>query len=724
MAASRTRTALIAAGVLTALFVLGYRFLAERGTESGAKADAQNRGATRAARTGPTVPTDRTRGERVIVRGVISDLLTGQAVPGIGVSLRPDVAGGPTSGSGPVTSDQAGRYQLAVVPGRYRVHVSVPALAAYPEQTVTIPRTGAAYDVDIQVLRMAHVAGRVVDQDGEPVAGARVAYQRPDSQPWGEPDDGRAGAAQPSTHPLATGLSDRDGGFELLVPPGEIALHAHADNRPESHTTLRWVEPGAELSGVEIVMDAGADIAGEVVDTVGTRVPGATVHARADDQHEPRRVTTDDDGRFALRAIRPGRLIVWAQASGLAPSSPAVVELRPGERNDALRLVLSIPAEIRGRVVDDTGRLCADIDVRAESAMIRGVVAETRTDSSGRFTLAGLAAAPYVLIATGQGVASARVDGVTAPAGDIEIVLARTGTVSGQVVGAGGAPLTDFWVRLDRRANPAAQANDTMIPYEGADQRFLSEDGQYLVEAVRPGSYDVTFFARGLAAHTVVGIQVPAGGEAHASAALGPGGAIRGTVTDRANQQPVRGAAVRLSTGSEHPTVYTDADGQFTIPDIAVGRRSVEVRHPSYVEQIATGIEVGDGDDIRGDGPQTVAIALERLSFGAERTVEFAGIGAVLAMEDGFLRVREVIRNGPSEVAGLRAGDGISHTDGVPTGERSMAENIESIRGIVGTVVRVTVVRGDQHFVRDVVRAAIRFKPDDPAAGSEPEPDE
>lgn len=713
MATSKTRIGLLIVGAL-AVIALGYRFTGG-GQDSGdtarpgpvADRQLSNQPTARGARNARTQP------EHVQVRGTVLDVHSGQGVNGIVIALAP-AGSGTAADATPVASapasDERGRYQLSVAPGRYRVRLMGAAIAAQPGQILTLASARDPYLIDIQVVRMAQVTGRVVDPAGEPLAGVSVGYR---ASPAEEPGAPRSY----SDRIAATATSDRDGGFQLLVPPGRVALYGDLVGWPESHTSLRWVEPGAELTGVELVMDDGVVLAGLVVDALDTPIADATIHGRADEQYLDRQTTSGDDGRFELIAMRPGRLTVWASASGRASSSPAVVELRPGDRKDDLRLVLPAPSEIHGVVIDDTGHPRAEMTVRAESAAIPGPQAETHTDSAGAFQLTGLAEAPYVLIAEGPGVASAYHAGVMAPARAVEIVVSRTGTVAGRVTDEHAQPLADFWVRMDRRARPDAQAGESMIPFVGENQRVLATDGTYLIDRVRPGRYDVTFWATGFAANTLTGIEVPAGGEAEADASLVHGGTVVGTVTDADSKRPIRGAAIRLSTGSEYPTVYSDAAGAFAIPDIALGRRSLEVSHPSYIGRIATGIEVVHGDS------RPIDIALERLAFGSERTVEFAGIGAVLAMEEGLLRVRDVIPHGPSEVAGLRAGDGITHTDGIATGERTMAENIESIRGVVGTVVRVTVLRGQQRFNRDIVRASIRFKPGDVGSGDEaPEP--
>ena len=163
-----------------------------------------------------------------------------------------------------------------------------------------------------------------------------------------------------------------------------------------------------------------------------------------------------------------------------------------------------------------------------------------------------------------------------------------------------------------------------------------------------------------------------------------------------------------LATGSESPGTYSDAQGRFRIADVAPGRRSLSASHPGYVGAIRSGIEVSPGQ------VRTESVSLERLAFGADKAIEFAGIGAVIRVDGDRLLVADVLPSGPAEVAGLTGGDLITHINGTPTAGRGLADNIEDIRGVVGTAVHLELMREGEPLVRRVVRGTVRFNPDTP----------
>ena len=81
------------------------------------------------------------------------------------------------------------------------------------------------------------------------------------------------------------------------------------------------------------------------------------------------------------------------------------------------------------------------------------------------------------------------------------------------------------------------------------------------------------------------------------------------------------------------------------------------------------------------------------------------GIGAILLPDSatGLPRVREIVDESPAQKAGLREGDCILAVDGVVTRGRTLAQNIQSIRGFAVGTVRLTIQRAGSTNLECVV---------------------
>jgi carboxyl-terminal processing protease len=86
------------------------------------------------------------------------------------------------------------------------------------------------------------------------------------------------------------------------------------------------------------------------------------------------------------------------------------------------------------------------------------------------------------------------------------------------------------------------------------------------------------------------------------------------------------------------------------------------------------------------------------------------GIGVVIVLRDGQAIVDRVFAGSPAERAGLQPGDAIAAVDGVPVAGLAGGKLVDRIHGDVGTVVRLSIIRGGAplpapvEIVRDVVR--------------------
>jgi len=631
--------------------------------------------------------------------GAVTHRRTGKGLGGVALEFT-----GPVDVA--VETGADGGYAVTLAPGTYRIAVVDSALRAAGPASVQVASGAIVEGVDIRVDDAATVAGRVVSGDGEPLAGAALSCRLSRR--------GRGPAPAP-----CGGVSGADGGFSMAVPAGAIELRASAPGGATSGgVALPWVLPGAELTGVEIVVDAGAVLEGRVQAPNGSWLAGAQVRiwsgpgaAVAPSVANPRPLAEGDiatvqsgpDGRFRVANLRAGRLVVVASHPDFAPSTAAGVDVAAGGRVSGLSLVLRKPVAIAGRVVDTSKAPLAGATVYALRSSTGERVAQAVSGADGAFELRGLDRGPFDLLTELADYAPGRRAALAAPATDVVLEANKPSALAGAVTAA-GEPVTDFQVQLVVHVPVGGGPSAPM----GPPLRVVDSGGRFRFDDLDPGSYQLSVSAPGLGPALVKAVA-PAGATGTADVELSTGSSLVGRVTDADDGRPVAGALVTASTGFEGDGAYTDAQGEYRLRDIAAGRRSIAVEHPAYVGKIESAVEFGVGDRRRLD------VRLERQTAGAAggRVIEFAGIGAVISMGEAGLSVGNVLEHSPADVAGLVSGDRIVRIDGVESAGRSLAENIEDIRGVVGTSVRLELVRGAERFARDVVRGTVRFRPDE-----------
>jgi hypothetical protein len=239
------------------------------------------------------------------------------------------------------TSDDDGSYQILLDgPGTYRVMVQTDSSGGSSTQITVPDEPEVGRDI---VLELEGIAGRVLDAEGEPVAGASVSARR-------------EGAVVQALDDLLVAESAADGRYSIQgLEAGTYRVTAVA-----AGYRIGIAYPvelaGAAVDGVDFRLERGPDLRGVVLDPQGRGVAGAYVLAAAAGTGDPLNAAsaeTDINGSFRMTAPADGLLDVTALAPGWAPSHRASVD-PAGEGNVVLRV--SRGAALEFRVVDASGR--------------------------------------------------------------------------------------------------------------------------------------------------------------------------------------------------------------------------------------------------------------------------------------------------------------------------------------------------------------------------------
>jgi hypothetical protein len=150
-----------------------------------------------------------------------------------------------------------------------------------------------------------------------------------------------------------------------------------------------------------------APVQGVVVKEGSAPIAGATVELRTDDRDARviASTTTDDDGRFVLLNVPPGRYRLSAERGGYV-RSPMSVTVEAGRTLPDLRVTMSPTGAIFGAVYDSKGKPLGNVELRAYRAtysegrrVLKGVQA-VETNDLGEYRLFWLPPGRYYVSAT------------------------------------------------------------------------------------------------------------------------------------------------------------------------------------------------------------------------------------------------------------------------------------------------------------------------------------
>ncbi len=595
------------------------------------------------------------------LRGRVVDAADGKPLSGIRLVARSE------GGAFVARSGADGRYSMrGLSPRPYRLTAEDDRFVAWSRTVRVVP--GQAQMQDVPLTRGATLAGRVVDEEGRPIEGARVRVSR------GGEDAFRAFMRLfDAEGAVRTG---KDGSFRAArLAPGENqrldVTHDDYEDRAIGGISL---VAGVTRSGMSVVLRRGLSVRGAVKDDEGRPLSGVEVSlsssrtvraSRGGIQmsfvgpgNQVRR-ETGADGRFEFRGLKAGDYTISARRPGFSRAAVDPVDVREARSAEPLQLVLKPGATISGILRDKVGSGVAGWFVSARGAgqgsgpaFGPGAIrSEEPTGPDGVFFLDGLTTGEtYDLQVLGPSGLGPRKAGVVAPAEGVELTVAGTGQIRGRVVEAeSGRPIPDFELRYQpdaqggmrffMRAGPGGGRG----PYE--KQSFHAEDGSFALEDVQAGRWTVEAFASGYQAGSVSAVTVAEGDAVEGvEIRLSKGGVVSGRVLEARTGRPILDATVRaeLSGGESRRGMVlvgaeggeteaaTDAEGRYEIAGLAPGTWVLTASHPDWSEGTAT-VEIKDAPasaDVRlgrGGSIGGAVLAAGRPVAGAQVTLSAVG---------------------------------------------------------------------------------------------------
>ena len=453
--------------------------------------------------------------EGLTVEGQVTDARTGLPIAGalVGESWAYRRA---------TTTDAGGNYRFTGfgASGAYGLRARAEGFAEVLDYPSVVDARTRRLDF---ALVPAHAAfGRVLDERGEPVAGAYVAGV------------GRGVARKLDWR---AGRTDLDGRFRVVgLDPGShhaLLVH-HFDfaavyyDFPLSEAT----DPECDLG--DILLPPPGSLGGRVLDEQGAAVPLAHVEligtnrdrrSRAPESTEPetadsyvgvRRIDTDEEGRFWIGNLAAGDYRVSVVAAGRKRTPPLEVVLERAGDSREVELVFPTGATLRGRVEDERGVGLADVLVRAASEdpdPAARTYAQTRSGSDGTFRVNGLSPGSYSLSVMPFDlpptddpcrpwlyVIEEHLDADGPP---VTLVLRRGVCIEGLVLDADGQPM--YGCQLDLRNGSGEPGLGTSTDSEGRFRLPVEPDTTWTITVRGPKgatAFDTLLEAPGIVAGT------------------------------------------------------------------------------------------------------------------------------------------------------------------------------------------------------------------------------
>jgi protocatechuate 3,4-dioxygenase beta subunit len=413
-------------------------------------------------------------------------------------------------------------------------------------------RAPVARPVVVRLEPAALVRGRVLDEDGAGIPGARISLEWRGSLP-------EKPSIRTSEHAMRTAVADREGRFELRSVPegsGEVTVEADGFVAADPLSVAIPQDPRNEWT---LVLQRGAILEGRISTRQGDPVGGARV--TVDDAQ----TRSDDDGKYLLTGVPLGEVEVEVLHADY-PRQVHNLEIESG--SNLLDVQLQGGHRVTGVVISAAREPVPGASVSLET-LIEGRDQRrysAHTGTAGTFELPTVADGEYRIVASADGFAEEKPPASITIRGndrnDLEVILDRGASIVGRVLGLPREELA--WVEVSAEGDDA-DAGSPVVRVD-AEGRFALRHlalGNWQVRARHPQRQREVEVRAVLRTH---------GEEAVRDLRFGGGLSLTGRVL--LGDEPLAGALVSLRAQSHslERSAVTDYRGEFELADLDTDR--------------------------------------------------------------------------------------------------------------------------------------------------------
>uniref|UniRef100_Q028N6 Cna B domain protein n=1 Tax=Solibacter usitatus (strain Ellin6076) TaxID=234267 RepID=Q028N6_SOLUE len=472
------------------------------------------------------------------VEGIATDAVTHEPLSNVHVRLIAASFAG-INGAYGAMSDRTGHFSIASIrPGTYILLPERPGYllvqtkgeAGIPSITIKPGEQVAGYQ--LEMTPRAVLAGRVVDEAGDPVQGVKVQAQP--AAPEGSPV-----VLNPAPNPS----SDDRGEFRLIMPAGKYYLLATTNSqggneRPEARTDgtsevlyaatfypsavrkdrAGMVEAvaGKDVAGLEIRLarrQQGLSISGVITGIPEGQTRPWVVMQFGEKPPLPtnsRSTAAAADGKFKFESLQPGFYRIWAQynegKTNLVTRAMEWTLENTEISNVELALVPGFQVSGKVRVEGDTPGLGAGKHTVRLEPMLGFAIGSLQRgggelDAEGMFRITNVGPSRYKLrvepLAEGLYIKTVEIDGAASPADVIDLSNASKGVNASVLLGRNGVVVSGRVLDSNGERMPANLVMIYLIKefteiLSGANSNGTAQaepDGTYKLRAFAPGKY-------------------------------------------------------------------------------------------------------------------------------------------------------------------------------------------------------------------------------------------